>query len=330
MPSEEVISYAEGRFELRKRLLGLVLGPLLFLLVLLLPMEGLSQEAHLLAGVFAWAVVYWVTEALPVAVTAILASVLSIALGIAPAAIVLAAYGDPIIFLFIGSFILAEAMRASGLDRRFAFALLRYTWATKTPARVMATVGVITWVLSLWVSNTATTAMMLPVGVGILSSLGRVGDANTSKFPIGLLLILTWSSSVAVGIPVGSPPNLIAIGMIRDLAERRLSFFDWVAVTMPIAILMLILCWLILRYRYRDDRSTEGDIRKYVAIEREKLGRWTRAEMNVAFVFLLAVVLWMLPGAIAMFSSPDAPIPQFFEKHLPESVVAMIAVGSLP
>jgi len=315
---------AEERFEARKRQIGLILGPLLFLAVLVWPIEGVSREAHLLAAVFAWAVTYWVTEPLPVAVTAILSSVLSIILGVAPVRSVLAPYADPIIFLFIGSFIIAEAMKSSGLDRRFAFALLRRPWATKTPSRLMATIGVITCAISLWVSNTATTAMMLPIGIGVLGALGRIGDPKQSRFPIGLLLMLTWSSSVAVGLPIGSPPNLIAIGMIRELTPQRLSFFDWVAVTMPLTLLMLILVWLILRALYREEASTAGEIERYLTEEYQKLGPWSRAEINVLAVFLLAAVLWMLPGAMAMVTSPDAPFPRFFEAYLPESVVALL------
>ena len=164
---------------------GLALGPLLFVLVWAWPLEALSPKAHLLAAVFAWTVTYWVTEALPVPVTAVFSSVLSIVLGVAPAKTVLASYGDPIIFLFIGSFIIAEAMRGSGLDRRFAFGLLRHPWATRSPGRILATVGAITCAISLWVSNTATTAMMLPVGLGILGGLGPAGDPARTRFPIG-------------------------------------------------------------------------------------------------------------------------------------------------
>src|SRR3990170_1665694 len=294
---------------------GLVLGPLLFALVWAWPMEALSPKAHLLAAVFAWTVTYWVTEALPVPVTAVFSSVLSIALGIAPARTVLASYGDPIIFLFIGSFIIAEAMKASRLDRRFAFALLRHRWATRSPARLMGTVGVVTCAISLWVSNTATTAMMLPVGLGILGGLGRVGDPKQSRFPVGFSLMLAWSSSVAVGLPIGSPPNLIAIGMVRDLTDRRLSFFDWVAVTMPLTVVMLILVWVILRLRYGEPMETSGEITRYVAAEREKLRLWSGAERNVLCVFLLACTLWMLPGAVTLVSSAEAPLPRFFETY---------------
>ena len=311
-----------ARVERARHQVGLIAGPLLFLLVIALPVPALGREAHLLLAVFAWAVAYWVTEALPVAVTALLSSLLAILLGIAPAPTVLAAYADPVVFLFIGSFILAEAMKSSGLDRRLAFALLRHDWATRSPARLMLAIGVVSCALSLWISNTATTAMMLPVGVGILRALGETGGA-APRFAIGFLLMLTWSSSVAVGVPVGSPPNLIAIGMVRDLTDRRLTFFDWVAVTMPLTVAMLLLCWLILGRLYRSEPRPPGHLRAYLAEEERRLGPWSRAQTNVAFVFLLAALLWMLPGAVAMVASPGGALPRFFEARMPESAVAL-------
>lgn len=316
---------SDERPGLRKRGVGLVLGPALFALVLAWPIPGLDPPAHRLAAVFAWTVAYWLTEALPVAATALLSSVLSIAAGVAPAKEVFAPYADPLIFLFVGGFILAEAMRTSGLDRRLALALLEHGWATRTPPRLLASVGLITCSISLWVSNTATTAMMLPIGLGLLRGLGRAGDPRESRFPTGLMLMLSWASSVAVGIPVGSPPNLIAIGLVRDLTGRRLTFFDWVAVTLPITVLMLGLCWLILNARYRDAPGVKLDVGGYVAEQRAQLGPPGRAERNVALVFALAVLLWTLPGAVALVTSPDAPLPRFFERHLPESEVALVA-----
>jgi sodium-dependent dicarboxylate transporter 2/3/5 len=311
-----------------KRLAGLALGPASFAVILALPLGGLSPRAHHLAAVFVWAVIYWITEALPVPVTALLASVLCVVLGIAPAQTVLSAYGDPIIFLFIGSFMLAAAFQESGLDRRVAFALLRFPWATRTPARLLAALGAITWAMSLWMSNTATTALMLPVGVGMLKSLAgdpeSGSETSRSQFAIALMLMLTWASSTGgVGTPVGSPPNLIALSMLRDLAGRRLTFFDWMAVALPMAVLMLALCWVILTVRYGARGRLDVDLHRYVAVERGRLGPWRRSEVNVAAVFGLAVALWILPGAAAMLSSPQAPIPLFFERHLPESIVAL-------
>jgi sodium-dependent dicarboxylate transporter 2/3/5 len=306
-----------------KRQAGLLAGPALFGVVLAIPMPGLAREAHLLLAVFVWAVIYWVSEALPVAMTALLSSTLAILLGIAPTATVLAPYADPVVFLFIGSFILAEAMKSSELDRRLAFALLRQAWATRSAARLMLAVGIVTCGLSLWMSNTATTAIMLPVGVGVLRALGAAAAGH--RFAIGLLLMLTWSSSIAVGIPVASPPNLIAIGMIRDLTDRRITFFDWVAVTMPLTVVMLVLCWFILDRLYRSDLSVGSQLQTYLAEERQRLGPWTRAQTNVLVVFLAAAVLWMLPGVVAMLASPTAPVSHFLESRLSEAAVALSA-----
>jgi sodium-dependent dicarboxylate transporter 2/3/5 len=276
-------------------------------LVLALPLHGLTPEAHRLAAIFAWAVIYWVTQALPLGLTALLASALAIALGVAPARTVLAPYADPVIFLFLGSFVLAEAMKTTGLDRRLAGALLGRPWATRTPGRLLATVGAITCGISLWVSNTATTAMMLPIGSGLLRGLGPAGDPGASRYPIGLLLMLTWGSSVAIGIPVGSPPNLIAIGLIRELTGRRLTFFDWAALTMPATMAMLAVCWVLLRWLYREPAGSGQTTPLDRAATLASPGPWTAAQLSVAAVFGLAAALWMLPGAVAVATSAESP-----------------------
>ena len=325
-PSSAVAAVPAAGAHSAPRLRSLILGPAVFIGVLALPLP-LTWEQRALVAVYAWTVTYWVTEALPVAATALLSSLLAVLVGVAPAREVFGAYGDPVVFLFIGSFILAEAMRSTGLDRRFAFAVLNRSWATSSPSRLLLAVGVVTATISLWVSNTATTAIMLPVGQGILASLGAVGDASKSRFPIGLMLMLTWSSSVAVGLPMASPPNLIAIGMLDDLAGVRLTFVDWVLVTMPLTLAMLAVCWLLLRSRYPAPRvsSTGADVRSFLREAGQELGPWTRAQRNVAAVFALAGVLWLLPGTVAVLAGVDSEPARWLEAHLPESVTALVA-----
>jgi len=315
----------------RKQRLGLILGPVAFGVILALPLDRLAPAAHRLAAVFAWAVVYWVTEAVPVAATALLASTLSVLLGIGSAQAVLATYADPIIFLFIGSFILAAAFQETGLDRRVAFAILRLPWATRTPGRMLFTVGAITWAMSLWVSNTATTAIMLPIGVGILRTAGLANSGQAGGgTATALLLMLTWGASTGgIGTPVGSPPNLIALSMLRELAGRRLTFFHWMLVAFPLALVMLVLCWTILRQRYRVRGTVGEDARAYLAAEHTRLGAWTPGQRNVLIVFVVAVVLWTLPGLTTILSSPEASLPRFFERRLPEAVIALLAAVAL-
>jgi sodium-dependent dicarboxylate transporter 2/3/5 len=329
-PGAPLLEEMEAVAGSRKQRTGLVLGPVLFALILVIPFGGLTPAAHRLAAVFVWAVVYWVTEAVPVTVTALLASILSVLLGIGSSQTVLAAYADPIIFLFIGSFILAVAFQQTGLDRRVAFAILRLPWATQTPARLMFTMGAITWAMSLWVSNTATTAIMLPIGIGLLRSTGALDDSSRSGFATALLLMLTWAASTGgIGTPVGSPPNLIALSMLRELAGIRITFFHWMLLAFPLAMLMLVLCWLILRQRYGVRGPVSGDARAYLAAESTRLGRWSPGERNVLAVFIVAVTLWTLPGIITILSSQDAAIPRFFERRLPEAMVALLAAVAL-
>lgn len=308
---------------------ALLAGPLLFLAVVAVPLPVPTWDARALVAVYAWAVLYWVTEAAPVAVTALLASVLAVVLGIASAQAVFASYGDPVIFLFIGSFMLAEAMRASELDRRFAFAVLGFGWATRGPGALLLAVGVVTAGLSLLVSNTATTAIMLPVGRGLLAGLGAVGDPARSRYPIGLMLMLTWASSVAVGLPVASPPNLIAVGMLDDLAGVRLTFVDWVLVTMPLTIVMLALCWLLLRWRYPAPSGAAFDTVAFVREGRGSLGPWTPAQRYVAIAFVMAGVLWALPGVVAAIAGSESAVARWLSSRLPESVVALLAALAL-
>ncbi len=305
------------------------MGPAVCALVLALPLP-LDWPQRALVAVYAWTVVYWISEALPVPVTALLSSLLAVLLGVAPAREVFGAYGDPVVFLFIGSFILAEAMRASELDRRFAFAVLDRGWVTASPARLLLAVGVVTAVISLWVSNTATTAIMLPVGQGILANLGALGDASRSRYPIGFMLMLTWSSSVAVGLPMASPPNLIAIGMLDELAGVHLTFVDWVLVAMPLTVVMLLLCWALLRWRYPAAEvaglASAGDgVRPFLREARAALGPWTRRQRNVAGVFILAGTLWVLPGAVAALAGSESTAERWLEARIPESVTALLA-----
>jgi sodium-dependent dicarboxylate transporter 2/3/5 len=308
--------------------LALGAGPALFLLLLAVPVPDTTPQGQRLAAIFAWVVVYWVTEALPLPVTALLSSGLAILLGVAPAAAVLAPYADPVIFLFVGSFVLAEAMRTSGLERRLALSFLSQPWATRTPGRLLATVGLVTCLVSLWVSNTATTAMMLPIGLGLLRALGPLGEAATNRYPVGLLLMLTWASSVAVGVPVGSPPNLIVIGLLRELTNRHISFFDWMAVAMPATVMMLAACWLVLRALYREPSTEQTELHVFVSAEQAALGPWTPAQRSVAGVFAGAIVLWVAPGLVAVLH-PGSPAARALEARVPESAVALAAAVAL-
>lgn len=290
----------------------LIAGPLLGLAVVaaLSSASALSIEARHLAGVMTCAVWWWMTEALPLPVTGLLASCLAIVLKVAPAKKVMAPYADPVIFLFIGSFWIAASMSRHGLDRRLAVRLLSLKAINATPRRFVLGTGALAAFISLWVSNTATTAMLLPILLGMLGSLPAA--ARCARLECRLLLMLTFAASVGgLGTPVGTPPNMIGIGMLESLAGMKISFASWCAMAMPVAALTLVFIGILLSRGLKRQEGWEK-LDDFLAQERAHLGAISRGEYNTAASFLTAVTLWLFLG-----------------DRLPEGISALLAASLL-
>src|SRR5688572_11317289 len=229
----ETYSPAEEQFNARRRTVGLFLGPAVFLALLALPLP-VPGPAHTVAAILALMVVMWVTEALPLAVTALIGPVLAVILQVAPAGTAFAAFADPIIFVFIGSFMIAEAMFVHGVDRRIAYTALSWKFVGTSATRILFVFGAITTLLSMWISNTATTAMMFPIGMSMAAHMARTGAANARQFALVIMLITSFGASVGgMGTPVGTPPNLIGIGALESYAKISVSFFEWMLIGVP-------------------------------------------------------------------------------------------------
>jgi len=331
---EEALSPAEEAFERWRKRIGAVAAPIVFLLVFW-ALSGTTFKPKsatfavdagvALSAILAGVGVLWITEALPLPVTALVGAMACILMGVADAKIVLAPFADPMIFLFLGSFILARAMSLHGLDKRIALGFLSWRIIAGRPGRVMAGMGVITAAISMWVSNTATTAMMLPIALGILAALHevrtRVGlasgpmDARRWPFATGMLLMIAYSASIGgIGTKVGSPPNLITLGQLERMTGRTMTFFEWMMVTVPLlavmgAVLMALLYWLHpdrTAARPGTDRahaaSEAQGLSDFLAQERGKLGRWTAGQRNTLIAFAVAVGLWVTPGVLSVFA----------------------------
>src|SRR5690606_28646667 len=268
-------------------------------------------------------------------------------LGVAPARQVFAYFADPIVFLFIGSFMLARAMSVHGLDRRIALSFLSIRWISARPARLLAGLGLVTAAVSMWVSNTATTAMMRPIALGLLGALrqaraagGGAPDSGPWPFATGLMLMVAYSASIGgVGTPVGSPPNLIGIGLIRNSAGVDIRFFTWMALAVPILIAMAVVLFLLLHRLHPDaprradtrtqtrhaDVDLAAELRAHVEREKAQLGPWTRGQVNTLIAFSVAVTLWMLPGLLALLGLDDSALSAWLQSRMPEALVALIA-----
>ncbi len=326
----EAVSIAEAQFEHWRRTIGLFAGPIAFLLMWVLPLPALSPEAHRLAAVVSLVVVWWVTEPIPLPATALVGVVLTVLTGISSAADAFAPFASPIIFLFIGSFMIGRAMSSHGLDRHMAFSLLTLPVVRGKPGRIRLAVAGMTVLVSAWMSNTATAAMMMPVALGILN-VTRGGDSKGLRSPVAVGFLLSIAYGAGIGgmmTPVGSPPNLIAIGMLDKVAGVRLDFVTWMIIAVPIALVMAAAMFLMSAWMFKGIPDA-GGAAGYIEREQHAARRWTPGKRNCIIAFAVAVTLWVTPGVLTLFGLQTAPVASTLMRRLDEGVVAIAAASLL-
>ena len=331
------LSPAEEKFERLRKRSGLFVAPAVALGVFLLPLPALSSGAHRVLAVLSAAMVLWITEAIPLPVTALIAPALCVILGVAPVKDVFKSFADPIIFVFLGGFLLAEAMLHHGLNRRIAFTILSLPGVGRSPTRILVAFSAATAALSAWVSNTATTAMMFPIALAILTEMARQKSASENReipirelqFGTALMLAASFASSVGgLATPVGTPPNLIGLGLIEKNLGVHITFFQWMSFAAPLAIVLVVFVCFSLRPRRHESGLLLTDA-GWLSKEKRKLGPWSRGQINVLIAFVVTVMLWITPGVIALCLRDVAPAARWLEGHLPESVVAVIGAALL-
>lgn len=307
--------------------IGLVAGPVLFLLVYLWPGLDVPAAAQTLGAILALMIVFWISEALPLPVTALLGPTLAVVLGVTNARGAFSAFADPIIFLFIGSFILAESMFVHGLARRLAYTAIASRWVGANALRLGIAYASVGCLLSFWMSNTATTAMLFPLGLAVLAEIGRDrdGDAAFRRYAIAIMLLTSYAASIGgMATPVGTPPNLIGIGLMRDLAGIDISFTAWMMLCVPIvALTMAVLIGTLLYPAARSIRLS-ADAVALVRRHLQDLGALSRAERNVILAFSITICLWLLPGLLQAWLSGTHPLVVRLNATVPESVAALI------
>jgi sodium-dependent dicarboxylate transporter 2/3/5 len=309
-----------------QRRVGAFLAPAVFLLFLILPLEGLSPPAHRLAAVLAAVVILWITEALPLPVTALLGASACVVLQVAPAREVFAPFADPLMFLFIGAFILARAIFLHQLDRRVAYAVLSLPWVGARPSRILLAFGAVTAFISWWISNTATTAMMFGIGLSILAAMrGSESGSIDPRYPTALMLMTSFAASIGgLATPVGTPPNVIGIGFIRSQLGVEISFLQWMLIGVPAVLLLFGFLYVFLNTvapaGVRELPAGTASIHQ----ERELLGSWTRGQRSVAVAFGVTVALWVIPGIVAVAAGEASPAYRTLTQRLPEGVAALL------
>ena len=304
---------------------GFILGPLLFFTAYFLPLMPRNPEAHKLLAVFLLIVVLWVTESLPIPVTALMIPVLITALGVTTVKEAFSPFANPIIMLFLGSFILAKGMCVHALDRKLAYSVLTLHSIRTRRVRILWAMGIISAFLSLWISNTATTAMMYPIALGLIDAFRSKEGKGALPFGTALLLTLAYAASIGgIGTPIGSPPNLIAIGMLEKLAGYKITFFQWMVIGLLVTIPMLIFLFFYMKVKIRrsEDSAGGGDIRDLLGGKPPE--GFSPAQRNVLIAFSITVCLWVIPGMTALIWGRTAPVFIWFQARIPEATAAVI------
>ncbi|WP_425088095.1 SLC13 family permease [Stappia sp.] len=278
------------------RTLPMLTGLAVFaLLVMLPPPEGLSVAGWRVVAVAALMVIWWITEAIPIAATALLPLVLFPLTGASTIKAAAAPYASATIFLFMGGFMLAAAMERWNLHQRIALSIVSRTGSRRP--QIVGGFMLATAFLSMWVSNTATTVMMLPIAVSVIGLIQEeTGGKEAGAFALALMLGVAYSASIGgVATLIGTPPNALLAGAMRQTYGYDLGFGRWMLIGVPVAATMLAISWLLLtRLAIRLPREEIGGASELICDKLRTLGKMSRAEAMVGIVFASAAVLWVL------------------------------------
>ena len=324
----------ENRTEQIRKLTGAVLGPLCAVLLWLIPIDGLSDQAHHMLAIMSLIAIWWITEPVAIPVTSVLGPTLCVVLGIAPIKDAFEQFANPMIFLFMGGFLLAKGMMVNGLDKRIAYGLLSMKWVGDSPRRIFLAIGLACILCSGWISNTATAAMMFPVSLGLLEAIremmasnGKTIDLANYKYATGLMLMTAYACSIGgVMTPIGTPPNIIMIGFLGQLAPQApaISFFQWMIWGTVAMILYFALAYVVLWRMFPADVKHIKGAREFIANYANSLGKWTCAQKNTMIAFSTAFVLWVAPSVLCIVYGPDSDVMKFYDSHFPEAIAAMV------
>lgn len=284
-----------------KRLILLISGPLFCFIFNFLPFEMISPEADAVLGVAIWMILWWITEVVSISTTALIPLTFFPLLGIMPINDVAPFYGHPIVFLFFGGFILALALEKVQLHKRIALNVIKLTGIQ--PDRVIMGFLISTAFLSMWISNTATTVVMLPIAYSVIQIMSSDSDGYTAedkKFALSILLGIAYAANVGgVATIIGTPPNIVLAGFIESEYNYSISFFDWMLVGLPFTILMLTCIYFLLtKVLFPTQIDSFDGPQELIKNELSKLGSITRSEKYVMIIFLFAIFCWISKNAI--------------------------------
>jgi len=306
---------------------GLFLGPLLFFALQVLPIEIVSNTADTVIATAVWMVIWWITEAVSISVTSLLPLILFPLFKVMPIADVGANYGSPIVFLFFGGFVLALALEKVHLHKRIALTIIKRTGTS--PNRVILGFMIATAFMSMWISNTASTVVMLPIALSVINLLINDSDGFTKKdqnFALSVMLGIAFSANAGgIATVIGTPPNSVLIGLLENEYNMEISFLKWMVIGLPFSIILItIIYFLLTKIMFPNTGLNFGTTNDVIATELKKLGPTTAKEKQVLIIFGVIVSLWIFRTLINSF------IPSLGLSDTIISILGAIALFTIP
>ncbi len=281
-----------------RKLFATLAGPAIFILIQSLPpIRGLEPNAQSVLAITSWVAVWWITEAIPIPITSLLPIILLPLTGAAPLSTTTAAYGNSVIYLYLGGFVLALALEKWNLHRRIA--LITVSLIGTNPQKIILGFMLASFFISMWISNTATAMMMMPIALAVAHQIEKSDISRklplSYSFGLPLMLGIAYASSIGgISTLIGTPTNAVFAAMVRDLHHQEVDFAKWMTLAFPISFLLLWICWFLLVkviFRVTINKSLEhGNI---INEELQALGPLSRDEKRVLIVFLFTAIAWM-------------------------------------
>src|SRR5690606_7628848 len=285
---------------MQSKTIRLISGIVLALLVVLFNPFNISSQANSVLAVATLMISWWILEALPMPVVALLPLVFFPLLKIESLSEAAAPYANPVIFLFLGGFMLGLAIEKWQLHKRIALNIVRLTGTSGN--RIVLGFILATGLLSMWLSNTATTMMMFPIALSVMHVMKENGNGNgnIANFSLTIMLAIAYASKFGgIATIIGTPPNVASVNHIHVNDGHTISFMDWMKLCMPIAILLLFaLYFVMVKWLYPNHIESSHATREHIREEVEKLGPLSKAEKRVLIIFISTAVLWMTRGLI--------------------------------
>jgi len=277
------------------RIVGLFVGPILFGLVIFSPINGLDILPKFVLGIALWMASWWITVAVPLYGTSLIPLILFPILGIENVENVFLSYVDKIVLLFFGGFLLAKAIELSNLHKRFALNILK-TFGTK-PKHLVGAFIIVTASLSAWLTNTATTLLILPIAIAVIA---HVQDSDEkSRFGTCLMLCVAYSASLGgLATLIGTPPNALFASMSESLAGLEVSFVQWMIIGVPVSAISLLVLWFCMVNFAKLGNQPIAGTREVIVEELSKIGKMMRDEKIVTIIFVLTAIAWISRGLL--------------------------------